>query len=95
MQTLPATGGGQYYEVLTRVRFGRFDDILAMESDGTENPIFRGFWDFGQGYAHLRAGHVDVAQAYREVPGKGGPAVGADCVRRARNHGSPQDQDTF
>ena len=62
-----ATGGAQYYEVLTRVRFGRFDDILAMEGDGTENPIFGGFWDFGQGYAHLRAGHVDVARGFLET----------------------------
>ena len=62
-----ATGGAQYYEVLTRVRFGRFEDVLAMERDGTENPIFRGFWDFGQGYAHLRAGHVDVARGFLEA----------------------------
>ena len=62
-----ATGGAQYYEVLTRIRFGRFDDILAMEEDGTQNPIFRGFWDFGQGYAHLRAGHVDVARGFLEA----------------------------
>ena len=62
-----ATGGAQYYEVLTRVRFGRFEDILAMESDDTENPIFKAFWDFGQGYAHLRAGHVDVAREFLEA----------------------------
>ena len=62
-----ATGGAQYYEVLTRVRFGRFEDILAMESDDTENPIFKAFWDFGRGYAHLRAGHVDVARGYLEA----------------------------
>ena len=62
-----ATGGARYYEVLTRVRFGRFDDILAMEGEGPENPIFRGFWDFGHGYAHLRAGHVDVARGFLEV----------------------------
>ena len=62
-----ATGGAQYYEVLARVRFGRFEDILAMEGDDTENPIFKAFWDFGQGYAHLRAGHVDVARGFLEA----------------------------
>ena len=62
-----ATGGAQYYEVLTRVRFGRFEDILAMEGDDTENPIFKGFWDFGQGYAHLRAGHVGMARGFLEA----------------------------
>jgi len=59
-----ATGGAQYYEVLTRIRFGRFADILAMKGDDTENPIFKGFWDFGQGYAHLRAGHPSLARGF-------------------------------
>jgi tetratricopeptide (TPR) repeat protein len=74
-----ATGGAQYYEVLTRVRFGRFDDILAMESDGTENPIFRGFWDFGQGYAHLRAGEADIARGFLEAI-EGGRASASEAV---------------
>ena len=79
-----ATGGAQYYEVLTRVRFGRFADILAMEDDGTENPIFRGFWDFGQGYAHLRAGHVDVARGFLEALGEG--RASAPEAAQFRNH---------
>ena len=38
-----------------------------MEGEGPENPIFKGFWDFGHGYAHLRAGHVDVAREFLEA----------------------------
>jgi len=60
-----ATGGAQYYEVLTKLRFGRFEEILEME-DEPSNPIFKGFWDFGHGYAHLRAGHVSVARDFLE-----------------------------
>ena len=60
------TGGARYYEVLTKLRFGRFEDILEMENDA-DNPIFRGFGDFGQGYAHLRLGHVSVARGYLDA----------------------------
>ena len=41
--------------------------MRAMEGDATENPIFKAFWDCGQGYAHLRAGHVDVARGFLEA----------------------------
>ena len=58
-----ATGGARYYEVLTKLRFGRFEEILAMEGE-PNNPIFKGFWDFGRGYAHLRAGHVGQAREF-------------------------------
>lgn len=55
-----------YYEVLTKLRFGRFEEILEMENDA-DNPIFRGFGDFGQGYAHLRLGQVSVARGYLDA----------------------------
>ena len=58
-----ATGGARYYEVLTKLRFGRFEEILAMEGE-PNNPIFKGLWDFGRGYAHLRAGHVGQAREF-------------------------------
>lgn len=57
--------GGIFYQVLALVRFGRFDEILKLsESERPSKPIFRGFWDFGKGYAHLRQGQVDQAKAY-------------------------------
>jgi len=61
-----STGGAMYYEVLTKLRFGRFEEILEMENDA-DNPIFRGFGDFGQGYAHLRLGQVSVARGYLDA----------------------------
>ena len=61
-----STGGAKYYEVLTKLRFGRFDEILEMENDA-DNPIFKGFGDFGHGYAHLRMGHVDMAREFLDA----------------------------
>jgi tetratricopeptide (TPR) repeat protein len=51
------------YEVLTRIRFGRFDEILQIAKRPDEE-IAAGVWDFGQGYARLRSGEKDFAQAY-------------------------------
>ncbi len=65
-----ATGGARYYEVLTKLRFGRFEEILEMEGEPI-NPIFKGFWDFGHGYAHLRAGQVDQAREFLEKINEG------------------------
>ena len=61
-----ATGGAEYYEVLTKLRFGRFNEILEMDNDA-DNPIFRGITDFGFGYAHLRKGRVAVAKGYLDA----------------------------
>lgn len=51
------------YEVLTAVRFGRFDEILGHEQR-PEGAISGGMWDFAKGYAHLKAGETDFAQVY-------------------------------
>ncbi len=56
---------GVFYHVLTLFRFGRFDEILALE-DAPESTIPRGFWDFGRGYAHLRSGDEIMARAHLE-----------------------------
>lgn len=51
------------YEVLTMIRFGRFDEVL----EGTKRPerdVPAGAWDFSQGYAHLRKGEADFAKVY-------------------------------
>jgi hypothetical protein len=57
--------GGNFYEVLALLRFGRFEDLLAME-DTPQKPLFKGLWDFGRGYAHLRIGDPENARAYLE-----------------------------
>ena len=57
--------GGSFYQSLTLLRFGRFDEILELR-ERPEHAIYRGLWDFGRGYAHLRLGSVDSARVYLE-----------------------------
>ncbi|MEZ5420464.1 MAG: hypothetical protein R2708_24410 [Vicinamibacterales bacterium] len=55
--------GDTMYQVLTLVRFGRFDEIPAVTAR-PEREVPAGMWDFAQGYAKLRAGEVDYARLY-------------------------------
>jgi tetratricopeptide (TPR) repeat protein len=55
--------GDTIYQVLTLVRFGRFDEIGAVLKR-PEAPVSGGMWDFAQGYAHLRNGQLDFAKLY-------------------------------
>jgi tetratricopeptide (TPR) repeat protein len=55
--------GANFYEALTLFRFGRFEDIIELR-DPPEGTVFRGLWDFGKGYAHLRAGDEGTARWY-------------------------------
>jgi hypothetical protein len=55
--------GESFYEVLTLIRFGRFDEVLQVTNRPT--PEIQGaLWDFAQGYAHLKQGHADFASLY-------------------------------
>ena len=55
--------GESFYEALTLVRFGRFDEVLAVT--GRPTPAIQGaLWDFAQGYAQLRQGNADFAKVY-------------------------------
>lgn len=51
------------YEVLTMVRFGRFDELLLVTTRPT-NEVQGGLWDFAMGYAHLKQGQPDKAQEF-------------------------------
>ncbi len=55
--------GDTYYQVLTLLRFGRFDEILEVR-DRPTNDVTRALWEFAQGYAHLRKGDADFARVY-------------------------------
>ena len=55
--------GETFYQVLTLLRFGRFDEILEV-TKRPKNEIPAGLWDFAQGYAHLRQGSPDFAKVY-------------------------------
>jgi tetratricopeptide (TPR) repeat protein len=59
----PDLTGSTMYEVLTLVRFGRFEQILEVEDRPTQS-VHAGMWDFAQGYAHLRTGSPEFARAY-------------------------------
>ena len=52
-----------FYEVLTLVRFGRFDEVLEVTSR-PRGDVEGGLWDFAQGYAHLKQGNADFAGVY-------------------------------
>jgi tetratricopeptide (TPR) repeat protein len=51
------------YQVLTLVRFGRFDEVLEV-TKRPERPIPAAAWEFAQGYAYLRTGQADFAKVY-------------------------------
>ncbi len=55
--------GSTLYEVLTLVRFGRFDEVLQVTKRPT-NEVQGGMWDFATGYAYLKTGQPDLAQVY-------------------------------
>jgi len=51
------------YEVLTLIRFGRFDEVLAV-TRRPEREVPGAVWEFAQGYAHLRKKQEDFARVY-------------------------------
>jgi len=57
--------GDTMYEVLTLLRFGRFDEILEVKARPTRE-VAAGLWDAAQGYAYLRTGQADLAKVYLE-----------------------------
>ena len=57
--------GDTLYQVLTMIRFGRFDEVLEVKNrPGDDIP--GGLWDFSQGYAQLKTGNADFAKVYLE-----------------------------
>jgi tetratricopeptide (TPR) repeat protein len=55
--------GDSFYEVLTMIRFGRFDEVLGV-TNRPKAEIQGGLWDFAQGYARLKQGDADFAKLY-------------------------------
>ena len=56
-------GGATFYQGLTMVRFGWFEEIIELDTP-PEGTIFRGLYDFSKGYAHLRLGDEGTARWY-------------------------------
>ena len=57
--------GDSFYQVLTMIRFGRFDEVLEIKNRPGDD-ILGGLWDFSQGYAQLKTGNPDFAKVYLE-----------------------------
>jgi len=55
--------GNNMFHALTLIRFGRFDEVLELE-ERPKDTIPAGYWDFAQGYAHLKLGEPHLATAY-------------------------------
>ena len=60
---LTPSGDGASLQALARLRFGRWDDVLALTA-APPHPIHRGLWAFARGHAHLRQQRADSAAAY-------------------------------
>jgi tetratricopeptide (TPR) repeat protein len=60
---LMTNGDGGSLRTLTRIRFGRWDEVLAL-TEAPSHPVHHGMWAFARGYAHLRTGTADSAAAY-------------------------------
>ena len=55
--------GNNLFQLLTLLRFGRFDEIL-LDTERPEAEYPAGVWDFAQGYASLKTGEVAFARAH-------------------------------
>jgi hypothetical protein len=58
--------GNSMYEVLTLVRFGRFDEVLENERRPTDDDVGAAMWDFAQGYSALKSGDVQKGKKMRD-----------------------------
>jgi tetratricopeptide (TPR) repeat protein len=55
--------GDTMYQVLTLLRFGRFDEVIEI-AKRPERQVPAAAWDFAQGYARLKQGDMDFAKLY-------------------------------
>ena len=58
-----ATGGNTFHELLTLFRFGRFEEILEIDTQ-PPGEVGEGFWHFVRGYAELREGSLEAAEMH-------------------------------
>jgi hypothetical protein len=74
---------GMSFQVLTLLRFGRFDEVLEVRR-APVHPVHHGLWAFGRGLAHLRLGAPDSARAYLALVDS--LAVHTPAARTFRQH---------
>ncbi len=73
------------YQVLTLIRFGRFDEVLEV-TKRPERELPAAAWDFAQGYAHLRKGDPEFAKAYLTRVRKTAETSSAEFRTHAAKH---------
>jgi tetratricopeptide (TPR) repeat protein len=54
-------GGNPMYELLTLIRFGRFDEVLE-KTERPKDAVPAAIWDFAHGYASLKEGDMQAAK---------------------------------
>ena len=87
------------YQVLTALRFGRFDEVLAV-TKRPEREVPGAVWDFAQGYAQLRKGATGLCprlsrarpEGRGDVEGRIPQPPGQASARRARWHPRRRDR---
>jgi hypothetical protein len=57
--------GNAMYELLTLVRFGRFDEVVE-KNNRPDDEVGAALWDFAYGYASLKEGDVRTAKSMRD-----------------------------
>jgi tetratricopeptide (TPR) repeat protein len=72
---------GVFYESLVLMRFGKFDEILALTQPPTRD-FQRGLWEVARGYALLRAGEVDSAKVYLQRVDEAARTISPDVKMR-------------
>jgi tetratricopeptide (TPR) repeat protein len=72
---------GVFYHSLVLMRFGHFDDILALNEAPTR-PFQRGLWEVSRGYAHLRTGAPDSAAYYLARVDEAARTISPDVLMR-------------
>lgn len=77
--------GNSMYQVLTLLRFGRYDEIPAVTAR-PDGDIEGGFWDFAQGYAAAHNGDMDLARNYLDKV----QALANESTARFRFHDASQ-----
>lgn len=57
--------GNNIYELLTLIRFGRFDEVFRV-TDRKDYDVAAGMYDFSWGYAFAKEGKLDSAKVYAQ-----------------------------
>ena len=66
--------GDTFYQVLTLLRFGRFDEVLEV-TNRPKDDIPGALWDFAQGYAQLQQGTCRLREGLSRPRAEGGRHV--------------------